>query len=192
MGVVYHPGETQTIFLQVLRLSGSVPTFPGDYTAPQAKVIHNDSGLVTDLAFTSMTQLDDNIWTIPFAVPATPYFGDYLIEFKMSIDGVNIEASDTFKVEPTPIDEAGEGSCTVSLTVLHPVSNDPIAGVDIYAFLPSNLSEALAHAITDVDGEGTIYLDPGTYKVRFHKVGFIDETHDLTVNGDCTHVVSGD
>lgn len=193
MGETYFPNETNTILLQVLRNSGAVPTFPADYSTPQARVIHNDSGLVTDLAFTSMTRLDDNVWSLPFVIPSTPFFGTYMIEFQTTLDSTAIEGSDTFKVGPTPdIIEQGQGSCEITAVVQDEGTLQPIAGVTVFVFNVGDLTNAIAKDITDTNGSYTVFLNPGSYKIRFTRLGFTDETHDLTVNADCTHVILGD
>jgi len=193
MGETYFPQETNTLLLQVLRLSGSVPNFPADYTTPQVRVVHESSGLQTDLSLTNMVQLDDNLWSLPFVVPGSPFFGTYLAEFKTTIDGIPIESSDTFKVEVVPgIIEQGQGSCSVAAVVKDEGTGQPIPGTTVFVFDPGDLFNAIAKDVTDSNGEYEVFLNPGDYKIRFTKVGFINETHDLTVNSDCTHVQSGD
>jgi len=189
----YDPGETNTIYLQVLRLSGSAPVFPGDYTTPQIRILHSvGNTLVMDVAPISMTQLDDNLWVFEYSIPLSANTGNYMAEFTTTIDGVAVEGSDEFRVEPFDIQEAGQGSCSVTGTVQDQGTMQPINGVDVFVFNPSNLSQAISHDLTDANGAYTVFLNPGSYKIRFHRVGFIDETHTLTVNGDCTHDVEGD
>ena len=193
MGETYFPQETNTILLQVLRISGSVPTFPTDYSTPQVRVVHQSSGLVTDVALTNMTQLDDNLWFLDFVIPGSPFFGTYMSEFKVTIDGIPIEGSDTFKVEVTPgIIEQGQGSCSISAIVKDEGTGQPIPGTTVFVFDPGDLVNAIAKDVTDSNGSYEVFLNPGDYKIRFTKVGFINETHDLTVNANCTHVQSGD
>lgn len=193
MGETYLPTETNTLFLQVLRISGSVPNFPFDYSTPQVRVVHEAGGIQTDLSLTNMVQLDDNLWSLPFSVPGAPFFGTYLAEFKTTIDGIDVESSDTFKVEPTPgIIEQGQGSCSVAATVKDEGTGQPIFGATVFVFDPGDLVNAIAKDVTDSNGNYEVFLNPGAYKIRFTKVGFINETHDLTVNSDCTHVQSGD
>jgi len=190
---IYQAGETKTSYLQVLRHVGNVPIFPGDYSTPQIRVLHFDSSLIEDVASTSMTQLDDNLWRFDFNISASPFFGDYLIEYTLTIDGIDIESSETFKVEQPPdIVEQGQGSCQVDGTVKDSGTLQPISGVDVYVFTSSDLVNAIAHDVTDTNGAYTVFLNSGSYKIRFHRVGFIDETHDLVVNSDCTHDVMGD
>ncbi len=192
MGLTYFPDETNQLYLQVLRLSGSVPSFPGDYSTPQARIIHEDSGLQTDLAFTNMTQFDDNIWTLPFVIPSTPFFGTYIVEYKTTLDSILIESSETFKIDP-PADilEQGQGSCSVDGIVQAEGSGQPIAGATVFIFNPGDLFNAIAKDVTDSLGAYEVFLNPGSYKIRFTKSGVIDETHDLLVNANCTHVQSG-
>lgn len=193
MGETYFPQETNTIFLQVLRNSGAVPAFPADYSTPQARVIHNDGGLVTDLVLTNMVQLDDNIWVLPFVVPSTPFFGTYIVEFKTTLDSTDIEGSDTFKIQPTPdIIEQGQGSCQIDAVVQDEGTLQPIAGVTVFVFNVGDLNNAIAKDVTDTSGNYTVFLNPGSYKIRFTRSGFIDETHTLNVAGDCTHSIVGD
>lgn len=193
MGLTYFPSETNQVFLQVLRNSGAVPGFPADYSTPQVRILHEDSGLQTDLSFTNMTQFDDNLWRLPFVIPSTPFFGTYIIEFKTTLDGVAIESSETFKVDQPPdINEQGQGSCTVDGELKDETTTDPIFGADVFVFLPTDLLNAIAHDVTDALGNYEVFLNPGSYKIRFVKSGFIDETHSLTVNSDCTHAQSGD
>lgn len=192
MATTYHPGDTSTIYLQVLRLSGSAPVFPDDYTAPQVRVLHVEGGSpVTDVALAPMTQLDDNLWYHQHQIPASPFVGDYLVEFSTTIDGIQTEATDGFRVEPVDIVEEGSGSCEISGTVRDEGTQQPIAGVTVLVFGSGDLVNAIAKAVTDSDGRWTVFLNPDSYKIRFHRVGFIDETHDLTVNPDCTHLISG-
>jgi hypothetical protein len=190
----YVPSETNTIYLQVLRFAGAIPVFPTDYTTPQVRILHSVGNvLVVDVAATNMTQLDGNLWVYDYTIPASPFFGNYMAEFTTTLDSVASEASDEFKVvTPGNIEEAGQGSCEVTGTVIDQGTLQPINGVNVYVFLPSNLSQAVAHDLTDANGVYTVFLNPGNYKIRYHRVGWIDETHDLVVNGDCTHDVSGD
>lgn len=190
----YFPNETNTIYLQVLRLSGGAPAFPADYTTPQVRILHAvGNTLVVDLVATNMVQLDDNLWVYNHTIPVSPFFGNYLIEFTTTLDSISIEGTDEFKVvTPGDIAEAGQGSCQVDGVVQDQGTMQPINGVDVFVFLPTNLSQAIAHDLTDANGAYTVFLNPGNYKIRFHRVGFIDETHDLVVNGDCTHDISGD
>lgn len=195
MGATYFPNDNATIFLQVLRLSGSVPTFPTDYSTPQARIIHIVGGSpITDLVFTNMIQVDTNVWQIDFPIVANPFFGDYFVEFQTTLDSIAIESSDTFKVDPTAaIASQGQGSCQIDAVVQEEGTGDPLAGVTVFAFNPGDLNTAIAKDETDSNGDYTIFLNPGSYKLRF--VGgpnFIDETHDLTVNANCTHVITGD
>lgn len=193
MGQTFFPNETNTIFLQVLRNSGAVPNFPADYTTPQVRVIHENSGIVTDLTLTNMVQLDDNLWSLPFVVPVSPFFGTYLAEFKTTLDSIAIESSEIFKVQPPPeIVEQGQGSCSVDGVVQDTATMQPIAGVTVLIFPPTDLNNAIAKDITNTNGEYEVLLNPGDYKIRFTKVDLMDETHDLTVNANCTHVQSGD
>ena len=193
MGLTYFPDETNQIYLQVLKNSGAVPAFPSEYSTPQMRIIHEDSGLQTDLSFTNMTQFSDNIWTLPFVIPTTPFFGTYIIEFKTTLNSLDIESSETFKVDPPQdIIEQGQGSCQVDAVVKDQGTLQPIAGVTVFAFLPNDLNNAIAKDVTDTNGNYTLFLNPGDFKLRFTKTGFIDETHDLTVNTNCTHVITGD
>lgn len=193
MGLTYFPDETNQLYLQVLRLSGSVPGFPANYSTPQVRIIHEDSGLQTDLTLTNMTQFDDNIWTLPFVIPTSPFFGTYIIEYKTTLDSIDIESSETFKVETPPaIVGQGQGSCTVTASVQNEVTTSPESGVTIFVFNPGDLVNAIAKDITDASGNYTVFLNPGSYKIRFTKTGFIDETHTLTVNANCTHSIAGD
>jgi len=190
----YFPNDMKTVFLQVLRHSGAAPAFPATYTTPKLRIIHvSGVSLVTDVALTNMIQLDDNLWTFDFTVPATPFFGDYFIEFETTLDNIAIEGSEVFKVEPTPdIIEQGQGSCQVDAVVKDEGTLQPIAGVTVFVFNPGDLANAIAKDVTDTGGNYTVFLNPGSFKIRFTKTGFIDETHDLTVNDDCTHVITGD
>lgn len=194
MGLTYFPDETNQLYLQVLRLSGSVPSFPSNYSTPQVRIIHEDSGLQTDLVLTNMTQFDDNIWTLPFVIPGAPFFGTYIVEYKTTLDSIAIESSETFKIEPPPsIIEQGQGSCQVDAFVQEEGTGDPLPGVTVFVFNTGDLNNAIAKDVTDSNGAYTVFLNPGDYQIRF--VGgpnFIDETHPLTVNADCTHVITGD
>jgi len=194
MGLTYFPAETNQLYLQVLRLSGSVPGFPADYSTPKVRIIHEDSGLQTDLALTSMAQFSDNLWTLAFVIPSTPFFGTYIVEYETTLDSVAIESSETFKVEqPQDIIEQGQGSCQVDAFVQEEGTGDPLPGVTVFVFETNDLNNAIAKDVTDSNGQYTVFLNPGNYKIRF--VGgpnFIDETHDLEVFSNCTHVITGD
>ena len=195
MGLMYIPNETNTLWLQVLRISGSVPSFPADYNTPQVRIIHLNSGiLIEDVAFIDMTQRDDNIWSYDFSISTSPDFGDYLAEFKVTIDGILVESSEKFKVQPAPaLQSQGSGSCEITGDVKEDAApNDPIPGTEVAVFLPSDLTSVIALDFTDNNGEWTLFLDPGLYKVRFTKPGKIPETHDMTVNANCTFSLSGD
>ncbi len=193
MGLTYFPDETNQLYLQVLRLSGSVPAFPSNYSTPKVRIIHEDSGLQTDLVLTSMTQFDDNLWTLAFVIPSIPFFGTYIVEYETTLDSIAIESSETFKVDPpASIVEQGQGSCPVDGVVQDTGSGQPLAGVTVLIFNPGDLVNAIAKDVTDSLGEYEVFLNPGSYKIRFTKSGKIDETHDLTVNANCTHVQSGD
>ena len=193
MSQTYFPGETYTALLQVLRLNNTVPSFPGDYTTPQVRIVHEDSGLVTDVAPVNMAQLDDNLWFYEFVIPPSPFFGDYIVEFNATIDGNDSESSETLKVSPpSDIVEQGQGSCEITDTVLNEATTNPIPGVDVFAFDPGDLENALAHDVTDLNGSWTLFLNPGSYKIRFVKIGYMNETHDITVDVGCTFNIVGD
>jgi len=194
MGLTYFPDETNQIYLQVLKNSGAVPAFPSEYSTPQMRILHEDSGLQTDLSFTNMAQFSDNLWTLAFVIPTTPFFGTYIVEFKTTLNSLAIESSETFKVEQPPdIIEQGQGSCQVDAFVQEEGTGDPLPGVTVFVFNVGDLNNAIAKDVTDSNGAYTVFLNPDNYKIRF--VGgptFIDETHDLEVFSNCTHVITGD
>ncbi len=193
MSLTFFPQETNTIFLQVLRPSGSVPSFPSDYSTPQLRILHIDSGVVEDVSFTNMIQQSDNVWSFEFDIPSSPFFGNYFTEFQTTIDSIAIESSEIFKVAPPPtIVGQGQGSCEMTANVQNEVTTNPEPGVTVFVFDPGDLVNAIATDVTDASGNYTVFLNPGNYKIRFTKVNFIDETHDLEILANCTHVITGD
>ena len=189
----FNQGNINTILLSVLRLSGSVPAFPADYTNPKVRIIHiNGSTEVEDLAFINMTQSDgDNNWFHKFNISITAPFTKHLVIFETTIDGVVTQTTEEFKVVPPPGFIGGTGEFAVTLTVKNEITLQAISGALIRIFDKSNPSVTLATTETDASGEGTLFLDAGNYLVEFSKAGVIREVHDLIVFANGTHNVIG-
>lgn len=190
----FNQGDINTVLLSVLRLSGSVPTFPTDYTTPKVRIIHINGGTeVEDLAFINMTQSDgDNNWFHKFNISVTAPFTRHLVIFETTIDGVVTQTTEEFKVVPPADFLGGTGEFAVTLTVKNATTLAPIPNALIRIFDKSNPTVTLATAETDANGEGTVFLDAGQYLVEFSKSGVIRETHDLVVFSNGTHDVIGD
>ena len=185
--------QTNTIFLTVLRLTSSVPAFPADYSTPQVRISHILSNSeVEDLAFVDMTQIGtSNQWFRTFDVSGTAKFTEHLVTFKTTLDGVEVFTAEQFQVVPTTV-APGTGAIAVTLQVKNSFTLDPIPNATIRVFDKSNPTIVLATTETDANGNGTIFLDAGTFLVEFNKTGVISEVHDLAVFSDGTHNIFGD
>lgn len=187
--------QTNTIFLTVLRLTGSAPAFPTDYNTPKVRISHISSGSeVEDLAFASMTQIGtSNQWFKTFDVPGAAKFTEHLVTFKTTLDGAEVFTAEQFQVVPT-VSGGGPGSGTfaVTLQIKNSLTLDPIPDATIRVFDKSSPTIVLATTQTDANGNGTIFLAAGTYLVEFNKTGVISEVHDLVVFTDGTHAIIGD
>jgi len=193
MSFEHQRGEVNTVMLSVLRLSGSVPSFPTDYSTPQLRITHvNGGGEIEDLALTSMAQLAGaNRWFHKFSIPLTADFTKYLVTFKVTIEGVATEVSEEFKVIES-VAGTGTGANSVTVTVKSSVTMLPISNAIVRVFDKATPTAAIAVTETDSQGNATIFLDAGDYLIEFSKTGVISETHTLTVNADGSHNVEGD
>lgn len=192
----FERGDLDSIMLTVLRLSGTVPTFPTDYVTPKARISHI-SGVseVEDLAFTNMAQMgSSNRWFLNYTVPLSAPFTRFLVTFEAVIEGVTTQATEEFIVKPpvTVTGSGGSGAFPVTLTLVNSVTLLPISDATINIFDASNPTAQLASVQTDVNGKGTVFLDPGNYLAEFKKSGVISEVHNLTVDSFGDHELDGD
>lgn len=194
MGDTYQRGQSFVKYLNVLRQNGSVPTFPGDYPAPTYEILFKNGAFSVLVPDTSMTQGLDNAWYFTYVVDEDATLGTYLIKFKTTLDGVPIEATEEFIVEEVSVVEP-VGPGVGEFAIIDEVQNDAmddLSGVDVFVFLPSDTETPIAHVVTDVAGQFTVYLDEGSYVLLFNKSGFISETHGLTVDSMGGHTFTGD
>jgi hypothetical protein len=187
-------GSTNTILLTVLRLSGTIPDYPGDYLNPQVRISHVNGGAeVEDLAFVNMTELSGaNRWFYKYVIPLTAPFTKYLVTFKVVIDSILTISTEEYRVEPPVGFTAGTGEFPIELIVQNSVTHVPIVDALIRIFDKANPTNIMAMMNTDNNGSATVYLDQGEYIAEFSKTGEISETHDLVVNADGTYYVIGD
>jgi hypothetical protein len=189
MANLYNRGQTFLKYLNVLRPSSTVPVFPTDYTTPTYTIYFKNGAFSTTVSATGMTQGLDNIWYFSHFVQNEADFGTYLIKYKTTIDGIDIETTEDFIVTAIDID-SGTGEFEIIDTVQSDTMDD-LSGVDVYIFLLSAPDTAIAHATTDTNGQFIVYLDEGTYRVLFSKTNYIQETHDMTVDNTGAHVFTG-
>lgn len=187
-------GDLNTLSLTVLGLSGSPLAFPTDYTTPQVRVSHINGGSeVIDQDFIDMIQVSStNRWYFKYNVPADAPFTNYLVTYQSTIEGVNTESTDEFRVIPPFAGEAGSGEFAVDFYVENQITHLPIMGADIRVADQSNPNIVIALARTDITGTGIVYLNAGNYIVEFSKTGEISETHNLVVHGNGSSDVDGD
>lgn len=194
MSNIYNRGNTFIKYLNVLFLSGAVPTFPDDYTTPTFSIVFKNGLFSIILADSIMTQGLNNIWFFSYHVPLDASLGTYLIKYKVTINGVDTEVTEDFLVElPSGTTEIGPGVGMFTITdTVEDASMVDLSGVDVFIFLPSDTNNAIAHATTDTNGQFTVQLDEGTYITLFNKTGYISETHQLTVDSMGGHAFLGD
>ncbi|TDI97030.1 MAG: hypothetical protein E2O29_01990 [Deltaproteobacteria bacterium] len=192
MGFEFNQSQENTILLTVLRLSGSEPTFPADYTTPTVRISHINGGPEEeDLASTAMTRIGaTNRWFFKFPIASNASFTKYLTTFNTTIDGIPTVATEEYRV--VPVDgTTGSGAFAVTVTVKNSVTLVPIPNAQIRIFDKSNPAVAIAVAQTDASGNATVFLDAALYLIEFFKTGIIRETHDLVVFANGTHNVIG-
>lgn len=195
MSFEFQRGETNTVQLTVLRLSGTIPTFPADYDTPKIRILHvNGGGEIEDLTQTDMTQISSsNHWFHKFTIPTDAPFTKYLVEFETDIEGVTTQAAEEFKVvQPAALGSPGVGEHDVKVTLKNSSNNQPISNATVRVFDKAVPTTPVASAKTDSSGNATVFLDAGTYLIEFSKLGVLSETHDLIVNSDGSHDVVGD
>lgn len=196
MSNIYNRDNTFVKYLNVLRQSGTVPSFPTDYSTPTYEILFKNGGFSVVVAATALTQGLDNAWYFSYAVPTLATYGTYLIKYKLTMDGADFETTEDFIIAPPPVEGGGPvGPGVGDFAITDEVQSDTmtdLSGVDVFVFLPSDSVNAIAHATSDAMGQFTVYLDVGSYVVLFNKTNFISETHSLTVDGGGGHVFSGD
>lgn len=194
MSNVYNRGNTFLKYLNVLRPNGTVPVFPTEYTAPTYSIMFKDGSFTTIVSDTAMIHAAGNVWYFSYTVPSLADLGTYLIKYKIHINGIDAELTEDYIIElPSGSSEIGPGVGTFAITdTVENESMSDLSGVDVFVFLPTNTSQAIAHATTDSNGQFTVQLDSGNYIVLFNKAGYISETHGLTVDGSGGHTFDGD
>lgn len=193
MGFDFNQGDTNRLYLTVLRLSGAAPSFPADYSAPELRISHINGGSeVEDLAFTTLTQIGStNQWFNKFDISAGAPFVKHLVTYKTTIDTVESFATEEFKVVPVSGTTPGTGAFDVTVQVKNGLTLVPIPNATVRVFDKGNPQLAIATSVTDLNGFVTFFLDTGNYLIEFSKTGVIAEVHDLVVFSDGTHDVVG-
>lgn len=194
MSFEFERGDINPLLLTVLRLAGTIPTFPGDYTTPKFRISHINGGSeVEDVAFTNMTQVPaSNRWYHKYTIPALAPFTKYLVTYEVTIEGVTTLSTEEFEVVPEPGTLTGSGEFVIDLNFVNSTSLDPLIGATVRIFDKNSPSTALAQAETDNNGKVTLFLNSGSYLLEVKKVGVITEVHTLVVNPDGSHDVTGD
>lgn len=190
MSNTYLRGSTLIKYLNVLRISGTVPIFPTDYTAPTYSVCYKNGIFATVVSNVAMTQGTDNIWYFKYTIPTGADLGTYLIKYKVTIDGIATETTEDYIVNVSHHPSPSTGQFPVTDNVESDTMED-LTGVGVYVFLPSDTTSAIQFVTTGVLGQFTLYLDAGTYEVLFHKEGYINEVHALVVHSDGTFTFDG-
>jgi len=193
MGFEFNQSQENTILLTVLRLSGTEPAFPADYTTPTVRISHINGGPEEeDLSTSPMTQIGSSSrWFLKFPIPGAAPFTKFLVTFNTTIDGIQTITTEEFRVIPVIGTTTGAGSFAVTVTVKNSITLVPIPNAIIRIFDKSNPTVAIATAETDSAGNGTVFLDAGNYLIEFAKTGVIRETKDLVVFSNGTHNVIG-
>ena len=189
----FNRGDLNTIMLTVLRLSGTVPAFPGDYLAPTVRVSHvNGGGEVEDLAPIAMTQLGiSNRWYYKYTVPLMASYTRYLATFNTTIEGVSTVATEEFRVIPiSPI--AGSGEFEIVLTLTNSITLQTIHEATVNIYDKNNATIVIATDQTDSSGKATFFLSAGTYLAEFKKTGVISEVHTMIVDSQGNYTMDGD
>jgi hypothetical protein len=190
MSNTYLRGSTFIKYLNVLRMSGTVPAFPTDYTNPTYSICYKNGAFSTVVLNALLTQGLDNVWYFKYAIPTGADLGAYLIKYKVVIDGIAIETTEDYIVSVSHCPSPTPGQFPITDNVESDTLED-LTGVGVYVFLPSDTTSAIQYVTTDVNGQFTLYLDAGTYEVLFHKEGYINEVHALVVNSDGTFTFDG-
>lgn len=193
----FERGNLNSIPLMVLRLSGTTPNFPADYTAPTVRISHmNGNTEVEDLAPVAMNQVGStNRWFHNFTVPNNAPFTRYLVTFQTTIEGVLTTATEEFKVNPAVVSGGGgggTGTFPVTITLKNSANLQPMAGVAVTVYDAGSPSTPLASVLTDANGDATVFLNTGNYLVEFKKSGVISEIHNLSVDALGNHELDGD
>ena len=191
MSNTYLRGSTFLKYLNILRVSGSAPDYPSDYSAPTFSIMFKNGTFSVIVPDTTMTQGLNNVWFFTYSIPNTAPIGTYLIKYKVTIDGIPTETTEDYLVslEVNPLLGNGTGSCVVA-DVINDEFNSPVGSADIFILSNLNPNVVLAHTITDSSGNFIVNLDPGDYYLFVNKPGFVSEERLLTVNNDCTHTIS--
>lgn len=194
MAFEFERGDINPLMLTVLRLSGTIPSFPSDYTTPKFRISHINGGTeVEDLAFTNMTQVPTtNRWYYKYTIPALAPFTKYLVTYEITMEGVTTLSTEEFEVVPAPGATTGTGEFAIDLNFVNSTSLDPLIGATVRVFDKNSPTTAIAQSETDNNGKVTFFLNSGSYLIEVKKVGVITEVHNLVVNIDGSHDVIGD
>jgi hypothetical protein len=192
MSFIFQRDQINSIMLTVLKLSGSIPVYPTDYTQPQLRISHINGGAeVEDLAYTSMTQASSsNRWFYKYTVSHTASFTKYLVTFKTVLQGITTLTTEEYKVVPL-LPSGGPGEFDIQIVIEDEITHSPIAGAIIQIYDISNPNVLLATDTSDSAGLVNVYLNAGTYLANFIKPGDVSEAHKLIVNLDGTYTVEG-
>jgi hypothetical protein len=189
----FQRGDLDTIMLTVLRLSSTVPDYPADYTLPRVRVSHvNGGNEVEDLAFTDMVQMgSSNRWYYKHNIGLGAAFTRYLVTFETTIEGVATQATEEFRVTTAPNEITGTGEYPITIQLQDENTFQPLVGVILEFYDKNNQSLLLAQTSTDNAGNGTVYLNTGSYLVRFSKSGNVTEVHTLVVDAIGNYTLDG-
>jgi hypothetical protein len=190
MSNTYLRGSTLIKYLNVLRITGTVPVYPTDYATPTYSICYKNGAFNTVVLDAPMTQGLDNVWYLKYTIPTGADLGTYLIKYKIDIDNTATEATEDYIVSVSHHPSPSTGQFPVTDNVESDTMED-LTGVGIYVFLPSDTTSAIQFVTTGVAGQFTLYLDAGTYEVLFHKEGYINEVHALVVHSDGTFTFDG-
>ena len=190
MANTYLRGSTFLKYLNVLRVSGSAPTFPADYTAPTYSIYYKNGAFSAIALDVPMIQGLDNIWYLVYSIPVSAGIGTYFIKYKTVLDGIPSETTEDYVValETNPLLDGGNGSCTITDTITDGIS--PVSAADVYVFSSINSATILAHVLTDASGNFTVYLNEGTYYLFANKPGVLNTENLLDVHNDCMHTLT--
>lgn len=195
MANTYHRSSTFLKYLNVLRQNGTAPIYPGEYTAPTYQILFKDGSFNVVVPETNMIQGLNNVWHFSYTVPALEDLGTYLIKYRVIINGTTFETTEDYIIAlPTESGGGPTGPGVGQYSITDEVQSQSmvdLSGVDVYVFLTTDTQNAIAHATTDSNGNFTVYLNAGTYITLFTKAGYINESHQLTVNVGGTHNFSG-
>jgi len=140
------------------------------------KIWHfNGTSIIEDLAETTMTKHEDGRWYYRYHIPSSAQYGIYHVIFsKYDTEGAAVTTGD-YQVWDGSVSTAGSGIGLVTDTVTNSLGA-PIAGVQVSAYVYGDLTKKIAETITSVAGIFELYLDPGTYIIRFTKDGWVSKT----------------